>query len=231
MKNSLSKKETSVIELLQKVKVSIKTEMTGKLSVSPITVIRALKKYGYYSSYNYNASYYTLIDIPRFNEYGLWNYGKVGFSKYLTINETIRTLINQSETGYTTSEMNQLLGTNAKNILSRLRKQDRLTKFYLGHQAVYLSIDPDRNAAQKESRKNHSLLQLEQSQKRRWEGGMLPQGIDAMTVIPVLTGIIRKPHISIASLSMSLQAQKVKVTAEEIRNIISFYGLEKKTVR
>lgn len=231
MKNSLSKKEQSVIEFLQEVKVSIKTEMTDELNVSPITVTRALKKYGYYSSYNYNASYYTLIDIPKFNEYGLWNYGKVGFSKYLTINETIITLINQSESGYTTSEMNQLLGTNAKNLLSRLRKQDRLAKFYIGHQAVYLSTDSVRNAAQKESRNNQRLSLLEQSQKSHGEGGMLPPGIDAMTVIPVLTGMIRKPHISIASLSMSLQAEDLKVTAEEIRNIISFYGLEKKTVR
>jgi hypothetical protein len=228
MKNTLSSKERLVVEFLQETKVSTKNKMGLELNISPITVIRALKKYGYYSSYNYNASYYTLHDIPQFNEYDLWSYDDIRFSKYPNINETIIAIINQSQQGYTTTEMSQLLGVETKNLLSRLRKQDRLTKFYIGHQAVYSSIDTDLHQAQKQSREQQRIYQLEQSQQRHWESGIFPEGIDVTTIIHVLICMIRKPNVSAASLSMSLQARNVKVTAEDIRKIISCYGLEKK---
>jgi len=231
MKNTLSSKERLVVEFLQEAKVSTKNKMGLELNISPITVIRALKKYGYYSSYNYNASYYTLHDIPQFNEYDLWSYDDIRFSKYPNINETIIAIINQSQQGYTTTEMSQLLGVETKNLLSRLRKQDRLTKFYIGHQAVYSSIDTDLHQAQKQSREQQRIYQLEQSQQRHWESGIFPEGIDVTTIIHVLICMIRKPNVSAASLSMSLQARNVKVTAEDIRKIISCYGLEKKRAR
>ena len=54
-----------------------------------MTVIRALKKYGYYTSYNRNAGYYVLHDVPEFNEWGLWTYRDIRFSKYGTLTQTI----------------------------------------------------------------------------------------------------------------------------------------------
>jgi len=231
MNSKFSTKEQQVIEYFHDIKVRTIYDVIQKLEISKRTIIRSLNKCGYYSSYNYNARYYTLQDIPTFNDYGLWNYNDIRFSKYKSITETILVIINKSEAGYTNTEMSHLLGTETKNLLSRLRKQDRLTKFYIGHQAVYLSTDPDRNEAQKESRNNQRLLQLEHSQKGHREGGNLPEGIDVMTIISVLTSMIRKPTVGIASLSKSLQAKDVKLTAEDIHKIISFYGLEKKTVR
>jgi len=231
MEPILSKKEQSVVEFLAVAKVATKNILTLELHLSPITVCRALKKYGYYSSYNYNAAYYTLKDIPQFNDYGLWKYGDIGFAKYPNINETMVAIINQSVTGYTTTEMNRLLGTETKNLLSRLRTQQRLGKFYLGHQGVYSSMDPTRQASQQESRQKQQVWQLEQEQKRHWQEVMLPDTMDARTIIQVLIGMIQTPQASIASLSRHLQVQDVKVTAEAIQTIISFYGLEKKTAR
>ena len=231
MKTTLSNKERLVVEFLQQAKVSTKNKMALELNISGITVFRALKKYGYYTSYNYNASYYTLHDIPKFNEYDLWSYENIRFSKYANINETIIAIINQSEQGYTSGEMSQLLGVETRNLLSRLRKQDCLTKFYIGHQAVYSSIATDLHQAQKQSREQQRLYQLEQSQQSHWEVGIFPDGIEVTTIIHVLICMIRKPNASAASLSKSLQARDVKVTAEDIRQIISYYGLEKKTAR
>lgn len=204
--------------------------MVLELKVSPITITRALVKYGYSTSYNYNASYYTLKDIPDFNDDGLWTYTDIGFSTYPNINELIIAIINQSDKGYTTNEMNQLLRTETKNLLSRLRKQGRLAKFYIGHQAVYSTIDLTRQASQKQLREQQQLLQLEQEQKKHLAGGFLPEGIDIKTIIQLLITMIRMPDASVASLSLNWQAKNVTVTAEQLRNIICFYGLEKKTV-
>jgi hypothetical protein len=230
METILTTKEKSIVDFLTEIKVSTKNKMVLELKVSPITVTRALVKYGYYTSYNYNASYYTLKDIPKFNDYGIWTYTDIGFSKYPNINELIISIINQSDKGYTTNEMNQLLRTETKNLLSRLRKQGRLAKFYIGHQAVYSTIDLTRQSSQQQLREKQQLLQLEKEQKKHLEGGFLPEGIDVKTVLQVLLSMIRMPDASVASLSINLQAKNVTVTAEQIGNIIYFYGLEKKTV-
>ncbi len=230
MKSDLSKKEKTVVEFLRDVKVSTKNIMASELKVAPITVTRALVRYGYYTSYNYNASYYTLEDTPKFNEKGIWVFNEIGFSKYANINELIIALVNHSDNGYTTREMNQLLRTETKNLLSRLRKQEALTKFYMGHQAVYLSTDLAKQSSQQQFRQKQHLLQIESEQKQRWQDSLLPEGMDVKTVIQVLLGMILRPGASVASLSLSLQAKDIKISAEQIRRIISFYGLEKKEV-
>jgi hypothetical protein len=126
--------------------------------------------------------------------------------------------------------MNQLLQTETKNLLSRLRTQGRLAKFYIGHKAVYSSIDLRRQVSQKQFRETQQLLKLKKEQEKHRGENILPEGIDIKTVLQVLTTMIRMPGASIASLSLNLQAKNITVTAEQIRAIISFYGLEKKTV-
>ena len=74
MKN-LTVRETAVIEKLRKCKVARKSELCDHLKISHMTVVRALKKFGYYSSYNKNSSFYTLRDTPDFDSYELRAWG------------------------------------------------------------------------------------------------------------------------------------------------------------
>lgn len=230
METKFSDRENRVIEYLHQVKVTTNIDIIQKLEVSKRTINRALSKYGYYSSYNYNASYYTLKDIPQFSGSGLWKYNDIGFSKYRSITETIVRLVDQSEAGFTNIEMSQLLGAETKNLLSRLCRQKRLDKFYAGHQAVYLSPDLGKQIIQKASRTQQHVLRQQQQRQIRLRAGILPQGINMRTVIFVLIQMIKKPSASVASISMSLQGKDVNVSAKQVRTIISFYGLEKKMV-
>jgi len=230
METKFSDKENRVIGYLHQVKVTTNSDIIQKLEVSKRTINRALNKYGYYSSYNNNASYYALKDIPQFNECGLWKYNDIGFSKYRSITETIVRLVDKSEAGFTNIEMSQLLETETKNLLSRLCRQKRLDKFYCGHQAVYLSADLGQQITQKESRKQQYVLRQQQQRQIHLRAGILPHGIDVRAVIFVLLHMIKKPSASIASISMSLQGKHVNVSAKQVRTIISFYGLEKKMV-
>jgi hypothetical protein len=87
MKN-LTKKETAVIEKMREIKVTTKKKLCNQLEISHMTVVRALKKFGYYTSYNKNSAFYTLHETPVFNRNGLWAYEDIRFSKFITLEKT-----------------------------------------------------------------------------------------------------------------------------------------------
>jgi hypothetical protein len=60
-------------------------QMRRQFQVSPMTVFGALKKHGYHTRYNHNAVYYTLADTPQFDDWGLWAYRNVRFSRAATL--------------------------------------------------------------------------------------------------------------------------------------------------
>jgi hypothetical protein len=64
-------------------------QLRHQFQISHMTVVRALKKFGYFASYNHNASYYVLWDVPQFDDWGLWAYRDVRFSRYRTLPATI----------------------------------------------------------------------------------------------------------------------------------------------
>ena len=124
--------ESKVINLLRELMVATIDVLCNKLSKSRMTVLRALKSYGYFSSFNFNSSYFTLKDIPDFDKDGLWFHGPVGFSRYGTLTQTIKAIIEHSEKGYTVVELQKLLGTKVHNQLSLLCRKGLLSRFYLG---------------------------------------------------------------------------------------------------
>ena len=53
---------------------------------SRLSVFRRLALLGYLTSCTHPARYYTLREIPQFDEFGLWHYGGVGFCRAGTLN-------------------------------------------------------------------------------------------------------------------------------------------------
>jgi len=221
----LTTKEKAVVEQLRIWKVTTKKNLCHRLQISHMTVVRALKKVGYYTSYNKNSAFYTLHNIPQFDLHGLWTYRDIYFSRYATLEETIVILIEKSDAGYTIRELNKILRTEVKNILPLLCRKKRLNRYYSGRSVIYLSNDQQHGVKQKACRE----VQIEKPQgeltiKRKF----LPEKVDAMTVIKVLVKMIEFPKASDASISQTLQRQGGSITAKEIRSIIDFYSLKKK---
>src|SRR5208282_2525717 len=50
-----------------------------------LTVFRKLKPLGYLTSYSHRGRYYTLLEIARFDEHGLWSQADVWFSRFGTL--------------------------------------------------------------------------------------------------------------------------------------------------
>jgi hypothetical protein len=53
--------------------------------------------------------------------------------------------------------------------------------------------------------------------------------LDAVTVIRVLVRLLERPNASVASVARTLQARNVAIHADQIRQILDFYGLKKTT--
>jgi hypothetical protein len=188
-----------------------------------MTVLRALKSYGYFSSFNFNSSYFTLNDTPDFDKDGLWFHGQIGFSRYGSLTQSIKAIVEHSEKGLTVVELQKLLGTKVHNQLSLLCRKKMLTRFYLGRNCVYTSLEAKLQASQEAQRKRpikkpEAITTIQ-----------VPPGLEALTVIRLLVEMIHKPDATAASLSQRLQRQGFSITAEQVRGVIEFYSLVKKT--
>jgi len=116
----LTDREQKLVNWLRQRKVASLQQLQRQFQVSHMTVFRALKKHGYYTSYNHNAAYYTPADVPQFDEWGLWAWRDVHFSREGTLLNTLRALVTQAPAGLTVGELQQRLQTRVANLLSRL---------------------------------------------------------------------------------------------------------------
>ena len=116
----LTKTETRIVRFLQRRRIATMAELRVHFEVSHMTVVRALGKHGYFSSYNANGAYYTLHSTPKFNEDGLWNCRKVRFSRYGTLTKTLVALVDNSPAGMTAVELEERLDSNVANVVSVL---------------------------------------------------------------------------------------------------------------
>jgi hypothetical protein len=184
---------------------------------SRMSVFRRLKAIGYRSSFNHAGRYYTLADVPRFDQWGLWFHRNVGFSRAGTLKATVVELVEGSATGMTPKELLGLLklplANTLYNTLHELRQGARVRRQALAGCHIYLSTDP--------GRADEQLL------KRRQESSLGVQVSDE-TVIAVLVEALQSAQVLAAPsvLVSRLAARGVGVTAVQVEQIFTRYGLE-----
>src|SRR5205823_15082515 len=61
-----------------------------------VTVFRKLKPLDYLTSYSHRGRYYTLREVARFDDHGLWSKGDVCFSRFGTLLATAEALDRKS---------------------------------------------------------------------------------------------------------------------------------------
>jgi len=67
-------------KLLLKQRIATIEELKAVLGTgTDLTVLRKLKELNYYTSYSHRGRYYTLEEIARFDELGLWSFDSVRF--------------------------------------------------------------------------------------------------------------------------------------------------------
>lgn len=117
-----------------------------------VTVFRKLKELSYHSSYSHNGRYYTLADIARFDEMGLWSHRSVWFSRHGTLLHSAQVLVETSDAGYFASELKEVLHVEVKHALRKLVEQGRLAREKVQNRWLYCSTDLYRRKQQRHAR-------------------------------------------------------------------------------
>jgi hypothetical protein len=219
---ALTTTEAAVVERLRSLKVATMTTLRSLFDLSHMTVVRALGKHGYFTSFNHNSSFYVLADTPRFDDEGLWWYRDIGFSRHRTLQATLLALIERAPAGCTVAELETRLATSVGNLLSRLSAQGLIGRMSLSRCAVYLAADLHQQARQRVCRDQPA------APAPSIRSPCLPPDLPVITLIELLTQLLRTPTASPASLSQTLQARGLSITAEQIRSVFDFYSLGKK---
>jgi len=206
-------------------KVATMKALRHQFQISHMTVFRILKEYGYHTSYNHNAAYYALRDVPQFDHAGFWAYRDVRFSRHGALSDTIVALVENAVAGQTVRELEDRLQTKVANLVCRLVRDGRLTQRSLqGRLTVYLSIDPNR-AGQQDQQRQQLLHQVPVPR------GNLPEGCSPSEVIEIFRGMVLSPKARPEQLARQLHARGVHVTASQVNRVIAHYALEKKRHR
>lgn len=191
---------------------------------SRMTVFRRLRQAGYRSSFTHGGRYYTLQDIPKFDEQGLWFHRDIGFSRAGTLKQTVAIQVEQAPDGRTHDELQHLLRVRAHNTLLELQRQGRIGREPLQGVYLYVSADPKRAAKQIAERKELTAVLTE----------VLRVATDEEVVEVLVEALRAAPAVPASALvAQRLVARGVRLEPHHIEQIYEEHGLVpgKKTAR
>jgi hypothetical protein len=121
-----------------------------------MTVFRKLRQLGYLTSYSHRGKYYTLLEIPEFDEEGLWSWQQVWFSRYGSLEQTVKTFVEESQGGWTAQELDSRVHVETKQPLLKLVRRRQIVREKISGVYVYFS-------GEKEQRRSQGLCRQEWS--------------------------------------------------------------------
>jgi len=193
---------------------------------SRTTVFRALSEIGYQTSCSHAGRYYTLQDIPRFDDDGLWVHNGTLFSEHGTLRATVVRLVEVAPAGRTHAELQMRLQLRVQDTLRELARAGDLGRLKIDRIFLYLAIDPATAEAQVLERR--SSLEAPPS-----PGPPAPVTSTSHLVIEVLVEIIHdaRARACPAAIVQRLGARGVQVTQAQVQQVLSEHGIEKKRAR
>lgn len=158
-------------KLLKRKKIATMAELKQALGTnSDATVFRRLNQLSARSSFSHRGRYHTLDDVAQFDEWGLWSFRGVHFSRYGTLLSTAQALVEDSETGYFANELESLLQVSVKDALRQLTRQSRLTRDRRWGPYLYCAAD-------ERTQKRQLRLRRRIEEQGEWTGRPLSDGI------------------------------------------------------
>jgi len=207
--------ENRVLEKFRRQKIITIGQLVEWLKCSVITARRRLKKWQSYTSINKNGSYYTLPQVPVFDENGLWKYRKVLFSKHGNLKQTIVALITGSSKGLSAAEIAELVDfVPNSSFLSRIKSVPGVRREKHQGRFIYLSDHPEIYSRQMQTRVT----------------GQAAVGFPSDSeAVEILVHLIKYPDIGIEQLATKVSKPGKQVGPAMIRRFLRFHDLLKKT--
>jgi hypothetical protein len=138
----LSFRPDALRRLLLRDKIATLDELKQALGTSvDVTVFRKLKPLDYLTSYSHRGRYYTLREIARFDDHGLWSQAEVWFSRFGTLLATAEAVIHRSPRGYFADELAPLLHVEVQDALHQLTQQQRVSRQIISGRYLYTAMD------------------------------------------------------------------------------------------
>ena len=131
-----------------------------------LTVFRKLSALPYRSSYSHRGAYYTLDSIARYDEFGLWSYRDIHFSRHGTLLNTAVALVSNSAAGYSTDELDGLVQVATKDALRQLAQRRQLYRREWQGRYLYCAIERERRQQQWAARQAQQTPEDDQQQAR-----------------------------------------------------------------
>jgi hypothetical protein len=187
--------------------------LAAELHYSIPSIRRFLAEVGYYSSFTHNGGWYTIRSIPRFGHDGLWFYHDIGFSRAGSLTNTLVDLTTRSAAGMTAEQLGAKLRCRCHSVLVQLWRLGRLQRQKVGRSHVYLAIDPQIAAVQRQTVDSLTVIQL-----------------PAEIAVLILAEFIRNPDSNCEQLATTISRSKgVIVEAAQIERLFDQHGLKKTT--
>lgn len=118
---------------------------------SRMTAFRKLTALRYISSYSHRGMYYTLEDIPGYNESGVWSFNNIYFCEYGTLLNAVIALVRLSTSGCTAAELQDILQVRVQNAVKQLHENGQLIRRKVSGEYVYFY--PGKSTVQLPARK------------------------------------------------------------------------------
>lgn len=194
--------------------LSIK-DLSLLMKASNRTIFRYIKEWKTYSSYNFNGSYYTLPDIPEFDQNGLWIYKDIRFSIHGNLPRTVKYLVESSSGGMSMSQLRLILDCALHSLLPKMVSGNLL--FREKHDGVYVYFAKE--AGLRDTQIQHlAKMQFKQT-----------SAVSCETAIKILVSRIQYPKLDLDQFANKLQEYGLRQDVSQLSAFFEFYGIEKKT--
>ena len=206
--------EHNILVKFREKKIMTIEELTPLLQCSMITVRRRLKKWGTLTSINKNGRYYTLPEIPEFDENGLWQYQFALFSKHGNLKHTMIELIKMSDAGLTAANISRIVGIpSSSSYFSQLKQSNEIVREKHQGKFVYFS-----GAS--------AIYQQQKAKITEKSDGWWPTDAQA---VQILICLIKNPGIEIEQLAIESAPLGKRFDPVSIKHFLQFHDLLKKT--
>jgi hypothetical protein len=196
----------------------------ASLGRSRRSLFRDLAQLGYFSSYTHAGRFYTLVDIPVFDQYGLWRYEAIGFSQRGTLRDTLAWRVEQAEAGSTHAELQALLRLQVHNTLLGLVRAGVIRREQVAGIYLYVSSHDERATPQLDARRK---LVAEAERPPR----LPPVEVVLLVLVEALHASEGLPAAPVVA--ARLAARREGIAPEDVERVYSHFGLEpgKKTAQ
>jgi hypothetical protein len=174
-----------------------------------------IKQWQAYTSYNQNGKYYTLPQVPLFDQYGLWRYKDIGFSRYGNLKKTIIHLVKASPAGLSGRQLGEILKLSPQSFLHHFRKSPGLYREKYDGVFVYFS-DVD------------YIFEKQVNQRSSHICRSAIVTISDTEAILILVAIIRQHGISAEEIAALSEIKKSGIKLDKIKGFMEYHSLLKK---